>query len=71
VARCGDVRRRPHRREGRWRLQLAPRAAREDERGEGGSKSGNGGRLVGLTVEGGGGDGDGGGRKRAEEGRGA
>jgi hypothetical protein len=47
----------PHQREGRRRLWLAPRAVREDERGEGGSKTGNEGRLVGLTVGGWGGGG--------------
>jgi hypothetical protein len=45
----GSVRRRPHRREGGRRLRLA---TGEDERGEGGSKTGNGGGLVGLTVGG-------------------
>jgi hypothetical protein len=35
---CGGARRCPHRREGRRRLRLAPGAAREDERGEGGPK---------------------------------
>jgi hypothetical protein len=60
----GSVRRwGPHRREGRRQLRLAPGAVGEDERGEGGSKSGNGGGLAGLT----GGDGDGSGRKRAED----
>jgi hypothetical protein len=68
AARCGGARRRPHRREGRWRLRLAPGAAREDEGGEGGSKSGNGGGLVGLSI--GGGDGDDDGRKHAEMGHG-
>jgi hypothetical protein len=38
VARCGSARRGPHQREGRRRLQLAPGAVGEDERGEGGSK---------------------------------
>jgi hypothetical protein len=47
---------------------MAPRAAREDGRGEGGSKSENGGRWVGLTV--GQGDGDDGGQKCTGEGRG-
>jgi hypothetical protein len=56
-------RRRLRRSEGRWRLRLAPGAASEDEGGEDGSKTGNGGGLVGLTV-GGGGDGDSGGQKR-------
>jgi hypothetical protein len=69
TTRCGGARRRPHRREGRWCLRLAPGAAGEDERGEGGSKMGNGCELVGLTG-GGGGDGDGSGRKCAGEGRG-
>jgi hypothetical protein len=49
----GSVRRRPRRSEGRWQLRLAPGAASEDERGEDGSKTGNGGGLVGLTVGGG------------------
>jgi hypothetical protein len=61
VARCGGARWCPHRREGRWQLRLAPGVAGEDEGGEGGSKSGNGGGLAGLTVEGE--NGDGGGRK--------
>jgi hypothetical protein len=61
VTRCGGVWRCPHRREGRWRLRLAPGVAGEDEGGEGDFKSGNGGGLAGLTVEGG--NGDGGGRK--------
>jgi hypothetical protein len=60
AVRCSGVRRHPHRREGQRRHQLALRATEEDERGEG-PKSGNGGGLVGLTMEGG---------KRAEEGRG-
>jgi hypothetical protein len=60
AARCGGARHRPCRTEGRRQLQLAPGATEEDVRGEGGSKSGNGGGLAGLTV---GGDGDGGGRK--------
>jgi hypothetical protein len=64
AARCGGARWRPHRREGRGRLRLAPGATREDERGEGGSKSKNGGGWVGLTV----GGGDGGGQKCAGEG---
>jgi hypothetical protein len=65
AARCGGARRRPHRREGQRQLQLALEAAGEDERGEGGSKMGNGGGLVGLTV------GVGGGRQRSEMHRGA
>jgi hypothetical protein len=36
AARCGGALRGPHRREGRRRCQLAPGAAGEDERGEGG-----------------------------------
>jgi hypothetical protein len=35
---CGGARRGPHRGEGRRRLRLAPGAAGEDERGEGGPK---------------------------------
>jgi hypothetical protein len=35
---CDDAWQGPHRREGQQRLRLAPRAAGEDERGEGGSK---------------------------------
>jgi hypothetical protein len=54
IARAPGARRGPHQREGRCRLRLAPRAAREDERGEGGPKSRNGSGLVGLTVGGGG-----------------
>jgi hypothetical protein len=60
----GSVRRRPRRSEGRWQLRLAPGAASEDERGEDGSKTGNGGGLVGLTVGGGRGDGDSDSQKR-------
>jgi hypothetical protein len=66
--RGGLVRRRPHWREGRWRLRLAPIAAGEDNRGEGGSKSGNSSGLAGLTMEGENGDDNG--QKHAEEGRG-
>jgi hypothetical protein len=58
AARCGSAWWRPHRREGRRHLWLAPRAAGEDERAEDGSKSENGSGWVGLTM---GGDGDGGG----------
>jgi hypothetical protein len=50
----GAERWRPRRREGRRRLWLTPGAVGEDERGEGGSKSKNGGGWVGLTVGGGG-----------------
>jgi hypothetical protein len=49
----GAERWRPRRREGRRRLWLTPGAVGEDERGEGGSKSKNGGGWVGLTVGGG------------------
>jgi hypothetical protein len=51
-------------------MRLAPGATGEDEGGEGGSKTGSGGGLVGLTMGGGGGNGDGGGRKSVGEGRG-
>jgi hypothetical protein len=43
----GSVRRRPHEREGRRWLRLAPGATGEDEGGEGGSKMENGGGLGG------------------------
>jgi hypothetical protein len=56
--RCGDAtvgwsngaRRRPCRREGWLRLRLAPGAAGEDKRGQGGSKSENDGEWVGGSV---------------------
>jgi hypothetical protein len=53
VGQSGGARRRPHRREGRRRLRLAPGATGEDEGGEGGSKMKNGGGLGGSHRGGG------------------
>jgi hypothetical protein len=64
----GSAWRRPHRREGRRRLRLAPGAAGEDEGGEGGLKMENGGGLGGSHHWGK--NGDGGIWKHVGEGRG-
>jgi hypothetical protein len=53
---CGGAQRGTHRRERRRRLWLASRATGEDERGEGGSQSGNGDGLAVLTMGEGGGE---------------
>jgi hypothetical protein len=54
TARCGGAWLSTRQREGQRGLRLAPEATREDKRGEGGPKSGNGGELAGLTMWGGG-----------------